>query len=133
MEAGADCSADRDLRRDLVDRVCLIDEASAERVVMLIAAGETHAKLLRDIRFGIAVNAPAPLIPATCVGRTGTTIAAGARALHRGSSDLRVHAGRSLHIERVRDGVRPAAIGLRITRGRTVGFLPIFGAPGESQ
>src|SRR5207248_10373141 len=107
METGSDRSPQRQPRGGLPQRIGLVDEAPAERVVMLVTAGKADAQLARDVRFGVAVDTPAPLAPAPGIGRAGAAVAARARrtagndALSRGRGPSGTEAAGSIGSRRV--------------------------------
>src|SRR5438045_9475708 len=96
---------------------------------MLVAAGNAHAELVGHVGFDVAVGAPAPVAPASRIGRTGAAVTARARALGRGASRRCKNAGRDLDEERVRHGIRPAGVRLYVALGRTVDLLAVLGPP----
>src|SRR4029079_17111292 len=118
---------------------------------MLVTAGEAYAELVGHVRFGVAIDAPAPLTPFSGIGWACAAVAAGAwraagndalgrtkrrraaqpaRCEGRGAEGRRcVNARRDQIIERLRRYERPSAIRLHVARGRTINLLPVFRAP----
>src|SRR5262249_3860317 len=89
------------------------------------------AERVGDVGFGVSINAPAPLAPATRVSRTGPAVAARARRTTGNCANEIEYAGRNLDIDVLRRCKWPSAIGLRITFRLSVDFFPIFSAPGK--